>query len=159
MTASPAPSKARRWLPYSLLAPVLAIALFMGGRSGDGAAPTPARRTLTIAAQVRCPTCEGLSAAESEAPASVAIRQEIRRRVDAGATASEVRAFLVGRYGRDILLTPEGTGVAGLVWALPVGGVIVGAGGLVLASRRRRARPLRTATANDRFIVEEALGR
>lgn len=149
----------RRWLPYLLLVPVLGMALFVGARSSDSAPPTPAQRTSRIAAQVRCPTCEGLSAAESEAPASVAIRREIRRRVDAGQPDQEVRAFLVGRYGRDILLTPEGSGVAGLVWALPVAGLVLAAGGLVVTFRRRNAAPRRTATAEDRRLVEQALGR
>lgn len=150
---------APRWLPYLLLAAVVGTALFVGGRSGDDGAPTAARRSAAIAAEVRCPTCAGLSAAESETPASVAVRQEIRRRVDAGETDDQVRAFLVGRYGRDILLTPEGSGVAGLVWALPAMGLVLGVGGLVLTFRRGRAGPLRTATAEDRRLVHEALGR
>lgn len=150
---------ARRWLPFLLLVLVVGIALFVGGRSGESGSPTPARRTARIASEVRCPTCEGLSAAESETPASVAIRKEIRRRVDAGETDDQVRAFLVGRYGRDILLTPGGTGVAGLVWALPVAGLVLGTGVLVLTFRRRRAAPQRTATAEDRVLVEQALRR
>ncbi|MGI8686677.1 MAG: cytochrome c-type biogenesis protein [Acidimicrobiales bacterium] len=149
----------RRWLPYLLLVPVVAVALFVGAGGGDPGPPTATRRASHIAGQVRCPTCEGLSAAESESSASVAIRQEIRRRVDAGETDEQVRAFLVGRYGRDILLTPEGSGVAGLVWALPVAGFVLGAGALVLTFRRRRTQPLRTATAEDRRLVEQALGR
>lgn len=151
--------RARRWLPYLVLVPVVAIALFVGSRSNDGGTPTAARRSASIAGQVRCPTCDGLSAAESESSASIAIRQEIRRRVDAGETDQQVRAFLVGRYGRDILLTPEGSGVAGLVWALPVMGLVLGAGGLALSFRRRRSDPLRTPTAEDRRLVREALGR
>lgn len=149
----------RRWLGYLLLVPVVAVALFVGARSGGGEDPGPARRADRIATQVRCPTCEGLSAAESEAASSVAVRQEIRRRVDAGETDEEVRAFLVGRYGRDILLTPEGTGLAALVWALPVAGLVLGGGGLAITFWRRRNRPLRTATADDRRLVDQALHR
>ena len=150
----------RRWLPYLLLVPVLGIALFVGAGGNDGdAPPTAAQRATRIAGEVRCPTCEGLSAAESESSASVAIRQEIRRRIDAGETDDQVRSFLVGRYGRDILLTPEGSGLAGLVWALPVAAFVLGAGALVLTLRRRRAQPLRAATPEDRLLVEQALGR
>lgn len=149
----------RRWLPYLLLVPVLAVALWVGAGSSNDAPPSPARRTTRIASEVRCPTCQGLSAAESEAPASVAIRQEIRRRVDAGETDQQVWAFLVGRYGRDILLTPEGSGIAGLVWALPVAGLVLAAGGLAITFRRRRTQPRRTATAEDRRLVEQALSR
>lgn len=149
----------RRWLPYLLLVPVVSVALFVGAGGNDAGPPTPARRAAGIAGEVRCPTCDGLSAAESESSASVAIRAEIRRRVDAGETDDEVRMFLVGRYGRDILLTPEGSGVAGLVWALPVAGFVLGAGALVFTMRRRRGEPLRTASAEDRRLVEQALGR
>lgn len=149
----------RRWLPYLLLAPVVAAALFVGARPDDGGQPGPAERAGRIATQVRCPTCEGLSAAESEAASSVAIRQEIRRRVDAGETDEEVKAFLVGRYGRDILLTPGASGIAALVWALPVAGLVLGLGGLVVTFSRRRRRPLRSATADDRRLVDQALHR
>ena len=146
----------RRWLPYLVLAPVLVVALFVGAR-GDGGPPTAASRTSGLASEVRCPTCEGLSAGESESPASVAIRQEIRRRVDAGESDAEIRAYLVSRYGRDILLTPASSGVAALVWALPVVALVCAAGGLVLVFRRRWAAPALTATDDDRRLVEQAL--
>jgi cytochrome c-type biogenesis protein CcmH len=144
-----------RWLPYLLLVPVLGIALFVGAGAGAGP-PTAASRTARLASDVRCPTCEGLSAAESETPASVAIRQEIRRRVDAGETDDQIRGFLVSRYGSDILLTPAGTGVASLVWALPVVAVVAGAGAMVLALRRRRSVPHPVPTDEDRLLVDRA---
>ena len=148
----------RRWLPFLLLVPVVGIALFIGSGAGDDP-PTAASRTAALSRQVRCPTCEGLSAAESDAASSVAVREEIRRRVEAGESDAEVRSFLVGRYGGDILLTPAGSGVAALVWVLPVMAAVLGAGGLVLTLRRRRAEPPRTASADDRRLVEQALGR
>ena len=150
-------STTRRWGPWLLLAPVLAVALFVGAR-GDGGAPGPAARAHRIASDVRCPTCQGLSTVESEAAASVAIRQEIRRRVDAGETDDEIRGYLVSRYGKDIILTPEGTGIAALVWALPVAALVCAAGGMALALGRRRG-AARVATADDRRLVEQALGR
>ncbi len=149
---------ARGWRPYLLLVPVLGVALFVGARS-DAGPPTAAARTTSIAAEVRCPTCEGLSAAESDAPASLAIRQEIRRRVDAGQSDVEIRAYLVSRYGKDILLKPEATGVASLVWLLPVAVGICALGGLALAFRRWRARPRVQVSPEDRLLVEQALRR
>ena len=119
--------------------PVLAVALFVGSRDGGGS-DTPAARTTRIAQEVRCPTCEGLSAAESDTPASLAIRQEIRRRVDSGETDGEIRAFLVSRYGRDILLKPDATGVASLVWLLPVAAGICAVAALGVGFRRPKAR-------------------
>ena len=149
---------ARGWRPYLLLVPVLGVALFVGARR-DAGPPTAAARTTAIAAEVRCPTCEGLSAAESDTPASLAIRQEIRRRVDAGQSDAEIRAYLVSRYGKDILLKPEATGVASLVWLLPVAVGICALGGLALAFRRWRARPQVEVSPEDRRLVEQALRR
>ncbi len=148
----------RRWAGWLLLFPVLGVALFLGARD-DGGTPTPGERVGRIARQVRCPTCEGLSVAESEAAASVAIRQEIRRRVDAGESDAEIREFLVSRYGRDILLTPPRTGVAALVWALPVAAVVVAAAGLAVAFRRWRPQRRAEVSPEDRALVEQALRR
>ena len=127
----------RRWLPWLALAAVLAVALLVGaGRHGGRA--TPAQRAHRIAGELRCPTCRSLSAAESDAKAAKAVRDEIGRRVRAGESDSEIRAYFVSRYGRDILLEPEGTGVAAIVWVLPVAALVCGIAGLALYFRRRR---------------------
>lgn len=150
----------RRWLPFGLLIVVVGTALLVGTRTAGGP-PGPAQRAAHISSEVRCPTCEGLSAAESETPASVAIREEIRRRIDAGESDDEVRSFLVGRYGRDILLRPGATGVAALVWALPVVAMVCALAGLAFAFRRWRMRSGSGAVASveDRLIVERAMHR
>ena len=146
----------RAWRPYLVLVPVLAVALFVGTRP-EGGPPDPAARTARIAREVRCPTCEGLSAAESDTPASFEVRQEIRRRVDAGQTDGEIRAFLVSRYGRDILLKPEATGLASVVWLLPVAAGICATVALAAAFRRRKPRPPAEVSPEDRLLVEQAL--
>lgn len=146
----------RGWRPYLLLVPVLAVALFLGA-SGGGDSDSPAARSHRIAEKVRCPTCEGLSAADSDAAASLAIRKEIRQRVDRGESEGEILAFLVSRYGKDILLEPEGSGVAGLVWALPVAVGLCAVAGLAFAFRRWSRRPVPVVSDEDRRRVEEAL--
>lgn len=150
----------RKWLPYGLLLVVVATTLFFGTRSSGGAA-TPAARAAHIASEVRCPTCEGLSANESETPASLAVRKEIRRRVDAGESDDEIRRFLVASYGEDILLRPGATGVAGLVWALPVAALVCALAGLAIAFRRWRRQAVLGGEASpaDRQLVEQALRR
>jgi cytochrome c-type biogenesis protein CcmH len=147
-----------RRLEWVLMAFVLVVALVVGGR-GDGSPRTPEERVNAIAREVRCPTCQGLSAAESDAKAAQAVRDEIRRRVSQGQDDGAIRAYLVSRYGRDILLKPEASGVASLVWTIPVVAGIAAVAGLVAAFLRWRRRTEAEVTDEDRALVEEALRR
>ena len=108
---------------------------------------------------MRCPTCSGLSAAESDAKTAEAVRDEIRTRVEQDQSDGQIRAALAQRFGADILLRPEGRGVAALVWALPVAAVVLAVAGLALAFRRWSAATRVTPTAEDRALVDRALGR
>jgi cytochrome c-type biogenesis protein CcmH len=119
---------------YVLMAIVLASALWFGTR--DNKPPTAAERATALEQSIKCPVCRGQSVAESESEASKAIRTEIARRIDAGQSDSEIRAYFAKTLGNDILLRPPSSGLAGLVWVLPIAG-LVGAGlGIALAFRR-----------------------
>jgi cytochrome c-type biogenesis protein CcmH len=133
----------RRWAPWAVLALVLVVALAAGatGDSGSDGGDSVEARTARLSRELRCPTCRGLSVADSDAKAAQAIRDEIAARVEAGQTDDEVRAFLVSRYGEDILLEPSGSGFTGLVWALPVAVGVIAAAGLAVAFRRWRTGP------------------
>lgn len=147
-----------RRLAWGLLGMVLVGALAIGAQGGTGP-PTEDQRVKRITQVVRCPTCRGLSAAQSDAPAALAIRDEVRRRVGEGETDDQVKGYLISRYGEGILLQPEARGVGLVVWALPVLGVGAAVTGLALVVRRRRVRPGRRVTEADRALVEEALRR
>ena len=105
-------------------------------------APRPASlddRARAIDGQLRCPTCQGLSIADSPATSAAQMRELVREQLAAGATDDEVRAFFVARYGRWILLDPPAAGVDVALWLVPP--LIVALGALIVV---RRARP-RTA--------------
>ena len=138
------------------MALVLVVALVVGGR-GDGTPRTPAERVTAISREVRCPTCQGLSAAESDAKAAQAVRDEIRRRVNEGQDDGQIRAFLVSRYGRDILLKPEASGIGSLVWTIPVVAGVAAVAGLAAVFVRWRRREEAEVSDEDRALVEEAL--
>lgn len=145
----------RRWLPWGALAVVLAAALVVGTRTDSGPR-TPSSRARHIASELRCPTCRSQSALESDAEVSRAMRADIRTRIANGETDEEIRSYFVSKFGKDILLRPEGSGVAALVWVLPVVALVVAIAGLVVAFRRWRPRPV-VVTDDDRRLVEEAL--
>ena len=145
-----------RWASWIVMAALVSVALFVGVTE-DRAPRTENDRVNAIAAEVRCPTCESLSAAESDAAAAQAVRDEIRTRLRAGEDEPEILAFLASRYGDDILLRPEAGGVAGLVWVLPVVVVLVALGGLASAVGRSRRDASVTPSSDDRDLVDEAL--
>lgn len=135
---------------------VLLASLTVGARGRPGP-PTEEQRVKRIASAVRCPTCRSLSAEQSEAPLSGSIRDEIRRRVVVGETDGHIRDYLVSRYGKSILLSPDTTGVSFFVWALPLLVAALAVAGLVLAVRRKRARTSERVTPADEALVEKAL--
>jgi len=146
-----------RRIAWIALALVLAVTLFVG--SGRRTGPrTPAQRAHHLAAELRCPTCRNLSVADSDAAAARAVRSEIGRRVAAGESDAQIRAFLVSRYGGDILLTPPASGVGALAWVLPVVAVICGACALWSAFHTWESKLHARPTAADRALVEKARG-
>jgi cytochrome c-type biogenesis protein CcmH len=149
-------SSLKRWLPVAVLGAVVVVALAIGGVRSAGSHSASAR-VSHIASEVRCPTCEGLSAEQSDAPASQAIRALIRDKVDAGYSDKQILAYLVDRYGQDILLRPRSNGVSALVWALPVAGLVLALAGLVFAfARWRRRRGAPGLADEDRLLVAAA---
>jgi cytochrome c-type biogenesis protein CcmH len=144
-------------MTWGLLAVVLVGALAVGSR-GQSGPPTEDQRVRRITSVVRCPTCRGLSADQSDAPSAESIRDEVRRRVQAGETDAQVKGYLVSRYGEDILLQPKTQGVGLVVWALPLIGAVGAVGGLVFVLRRRRIRPAPRVSEADQALVRKALG-
>lgn len=103
----------------------------------------PDDRARAIEAQLRCPTCQGLSIADSPATSAAQMRGLIREQLAAGESDEAIRAFFVTRYGRWILLDPPVGGTDLVVWLAPALIVTFGA---VLVTRRARSRdPATTA--------------
>ncbi len=88
------------------------------------AAPATSSRAARVAhleSLVRCPSCEDLSVAQSNATSSIAVRREIERRVSAGASDSQILTSLESTYGATILLSPSTGGIGTLLWVVPAG--------------------------------------
>lgn len=149
-------SPLRRWGPWVLVAAVVVSVLSIGA-FGTRSAPTAQDRVNSIARSVRCPTCNGESVAESNAPASQEIRIDIGQRVQEGQTDAQIRDYYASKYGRQILLSPPTTGVSALVWVLPVVAFAVAVAGLVIVFRRWQTTPAMHASEADRALVEQAL--
>jgi cytochrome c-type biogenesis protein CcmH len=121
---------------YFVMAIVLATALFAGTRSE--ATPTAAQRALSLEQSIKCPVCRGQSVAESDSEASKAIRTEVERRIATGQSDNEIRAYFAQTLGDDILLRPPSSGWGGLVWVIPIAGLVVATAGVGYAFWRWR---------------------
>ena len=145
---------AARW-PWLVVAALIAGALVVAAL-GDNGPRTTAERARALSETIECPTCDGQSVADSSAPIARSIRTEVARRIEAGETDEEIRDYIGGLYGEERLLTPSRTGVAGLVWFLPVALFVLAIGGLVAAFQRWRSPPDSTVSDEDRELVERA---
>jgi len=144
----------RRWLPLVLLGGILVVALLVAARpQGDDSEDA---RVARIGSELRCPTCRGLSVAESDAEAATAVKVFIHDRIRQGASDGQIKAELQDRFGSGILLRPPASGLSGLVWAIPVAAFVLAGGGLAYAFWRWRARALRSASDDDVVLVERA---
>jgi cytochrome c-type biogenesis protein CcmH len=117
--------------------------------------PSDADQADVLAAELRCPDCQGLSVADSQTASAREIRRQIADMVDSGANGAEVRAHFINRYGEWILLAPTSPAA----WVLPF--IALGLGIAALASWliRRRPAPEDRATVDDetrRRLHEEA---
>ena len=129
----------RRWAPWIALV-LVAVGGLAFGLHRSSSHPTINQEVLQIAGEVRCPVCNGETAAQSQAAASVQIRAQILRELQSGETKDQILDGLVQAYGTGILEKPQPTGVGLVVWVVPVVAILVAAGVLGLAFVRWRAK-------------------
>jgi cytochrome c-type biogenesis protein CcmH len=131
----------RRWGLWLLLVVVLGAGLAIGVQRGDDHQSLE-QRTLSIAGEVRCPVCQGESAAGSNTDASLQIRDTIRKDLVRGESKQQILSALEADYGNSILESPPKSGLTLLAWWLPVAVAALAAIGLALGFRHwRRKRP------------------
>ena len=92
--------------------------------------------TRALAAELRCPVCQGLSIGDSPSELAQEMRDVIRDQLKSGKTADEVRQYFVAKYGEWILLSPKAEGFNLLVYLLPIVALLAGVGLVWRAVRR-----------------------
>jgi cytochrome c-type biogenesis protein CcmH len=119
------------WVGAFVVIVVLAIA-------SAPSAPSSVTRIAHLETLVRCPACDDLSVAVSNATSAIAVRHEISADVHRGESDNKILTSLEAAYGPSILLSPPTSGLGTLLWVVPVAGlVLIVAIGLRLARRRR----------------------
>ncbi len=119
--------------PAALLAGALlvaAVSLGVVAARAGGEPHTFGERVRSVAEDLRCPVCQGLSVADSPSSLARQMRASIARDLRAGRTPDEIKASLVDSYGEWILLAPSGSGLNLVAWVAPA---LLFAAGLVVA--------------------------
>ncbi len=98
---------------------------------------TAQNRITHLETLVKCPACEGLSVAQSNATAALAVRNEITRRVHEGQSDSHILTSLESVYGTSILLSPSTSGLGALLWVAPLTALLVLLAIVIRLARRR----------------------
>ena len=109
-----------------IVAAVLAVAVAVAW-SARPHPVTDADRVDRIAAELRCPVCQGLSVEDSPSDTARSMKALVATRVAEGRTDDEIRAEFQRSYGDWILLSPPLLSGSGLVWLAPLAVVIAGA--------------------------------
>jgi cytochrome c-type biogenesis protein CcmH len=137
-----------------LLLVAAAAVLCLGATAGDPAAvlhnPVQEARARALFRQVRCLVCQNESIDDSDADLADDLRKIVRQQVAAGRSDAEIKAFLVQRYGEFVLMRPAFSAANAALWLSPF--VVIGLGGAVVLTRRRRPSSEQDETA---LSVEE----
>jgi cytochrome c-type biogenesis protein CcmH len=141
----------RRWLCFLLLLAGLLAPAARAATSPDEmlADPVLEQRARALSKQLRCLVCQNESIDASNAELADDLRRLVRRRLVAGDSDQQIIDFLTARYGDFILLKPPIEPVTWGLWFGPAALLLLGAGGIAIHLRRRRAEPQALSAAEQ----------
>jgi cytochrome c-type biogenesis protein CcmH len=115
-------------------------------------------RLKGLAEELRCLVCQNQTIADSNAPLALDLRNQIRAQIAEGRSDSQIREYMVDRYGDFVLYRPPFKASTAILWAGPFALLLFGAGIAIAIMRRRgRARPAPRTDAESRAAVASLL--
>jgi len=128
------------------LLPSLALAVQPGEILAD---PKMEERARDISSELRCLVCQNQSIDDSDAALARDLRMLVRERLKAGDSDTQVRDYLVARYGDFILLKPPFKMETLLLWLTPFAVLLAGAVALIAFARRRPAQVVASQSLSE----------
>ena len=144
----------------ALLTTLLACGLPHAGEAVPTAQdPVIEKRLIDISDELRCLVCQNESLASSRAELANDLREEVRKLIVENQSDSQIKAYLVARYGDFVLYRPE---VKPMTWALWFGPFFLLIAGVVGMARYLRTRQTLSAasptlTDHERLKVQAML--
>ena len=99
--------------------------------------PQVEARLVVIAEELRCLVCQNESLASSNAELAEDLRREVRKLIRDNKSDTEIKTYLVERYGDFVLYRPPFKLLTALLWIGPAAMVVGGLGTLFVVLRRR----------------------
>ena len=124
-----------------LVALLLSWSALALGQAEEVAKPDPVveTRMKALAEELRCLVCQNQTIADSHAPLALDLRNQIRTQIAQGRSDSQIRDYMVERYGDFVLYRPPFKATTALLWVGPFALIAIGAGIFFFMVRRRRA--------------------
>ena len=124
---------------YALALLLLGAPLAAQAKDAPATADDPAleKRTLALAAELRCLVCQNQTIADSNAGLAVDLRNQVRDMLRAGQTEKQITDYMTQRYGDFVLYRPPVNGSTALLWFGPPVLLVLGGMSLWLVLRQR----------------------
>ncbi len=123
------------WVAMLCLLPVGAWAGVAQDLAED---PVVEKRMVALAENLRCLVCQNESLASSHAELAEDLRKQVRELIKKGLSDTEIKDYLVARYGDFVLYTPPVKSTTVPLWYGPFILLLIGAGVLVYQVRKHR---------------------
>ncbi len=129
-----------------------AASLAVQAKDAPAAAEDPVleKRTLAVAAELRCLVCQNQTIADSNAGLAVDLRNQVRDMLREGKTERQITDYMTQRYGDFVLYRPPVNSSTALLWFGPPALLVLGGFSLWLVLRRRNQ------LSDDQFEPDEA---
>ena len=121
--------------------------------------PVVEKRLVHISEELRCLVCQNESLASSRAELANDLREEVRKLIRQDKSDSQIKEYLVTRYGDFVLYRPEVKPLTWVLWFGPFLLLLAGVVGMVFYLRQRQSSQAgkQELTEDDRRKVQELL--
>jgi cytochrome c-type biogenesis protein CcmH len=120
--------------------------------------PVAEARARKLSSGLRCLVCQNESIDDSNAPLAKDLRLLVRERIMAGDSDSQVKDFLVSRYGQYVLLMPPFSGQTALLYTAPF--IVLGLCGMLLWRRvrmKQEAKLVVDLSAEEKLLLNKLI--